>query len=93
MIQFGGDSVIKDKRQALLDVAILQGVKNETLQKIAALSLTFPERNKRYEPKAGELALLLSGSAKISRASGRKSCFMFNTVRAHSRSKPVAPPE
>lgn|GEM_PF-2269792 len=64
--------MLKDKRQALLDVVILQGVKQETLRRIEALALTFPERNKRYEPKAGELALLLSGSAKISRQDGGK---------------------
>ena len=66
----------KTKQQALYDVAVLKGVCRETVQRISRIPLIFPERNSRYEPKAGELALLLDGVAKICRRDEAKTVLL-----------------
>ena len=62
----------KTKLQALYDVTILKGVTQETMQSIRQFPLIFPKRNSCYEPKPGELALLLSGGARVCRRDGNK---------------------
>lgn len=66
----------KTKLQALYDVAILQGVSRETMRRISHIPLIYPERNSRYEQKAGELALLLDGLAKICRRDEAKTVLL-----------------
>ena len=66
----------KTKKEALYDVKILQGVTSVTMQSLCCLNLIFPERNKRYEPKPGELALLLEGRAKICRRDDAKTVLL-----------------
>ena len=62
----------KSKWKMLHDVTILQGVARETMLTVSALHLTYPERNSRYQPKTGELALVLSGRARVIRRDGNK---------------------
>ena len=62
----------KSKLATLYEMPILREVSSETLRTIARFSLTFPERNSRYRPLPGELALLLEGRARVCRREGNK---------------------
>lgn len=62
----------KTKLGALYEVPILQNTARTTMQTIAAYPLVFPERNRRYRPLPGELAILLEGKARVCRRDGNK---------------------
>ena len=62
----------KTKWKALFDVPILQNTARQTMLTISELPMVFPERNSRYQPKPGELAILLNGRARVCRRDGNK---------------------
>ncbi len=62
----------KTKLGALYEVPILHNTARLTMQTVAAYPLVFPERNSRYKPKPGELAILLQGRARVCRRDGHK---------------------
>lgn len=62
----------KTKWKALFDVPILKNTARQTMLTISEFPMVFPERNSRYRPKPGELAILLNGRARVCRREGNK---------------------